>query len=162
MLKHKIEADSSDKRRDVQGRALLCGAVLSCLSVVLNQDTLPDLLQLIAAGVVTGLVGFVPSKLTRRSARAAAILYFCIGFAIGALAWTFKTSLWTGDSNARRVGHLPLDQVDRAWCILYDHYLALAAGAALLVFLVGELSRGILQVAGRASSLNGPADPFAH
>ena len=125
-------------------------------------ELLPDLFQLAAAGAVTGLVGLVLCKLTRRSARGAATFYFCAGFFIGGVAWTFKTSLWAGQSNARRIVHFPLDQTDRVWCYLYDHYLALATGAAVLTFLIGESSRGILQMARKASIQDGGSGISAH
>lgn len=162
MPQHKIESEAPDKRRVNQGRTVVWLAVLSVLPVILNMEILPDLFQLTAAGAVAGLVGFVLCKLTRRSARGAAIFYLWAGFFIGDIAWTFKTSLWAGESNARRIGHLPLDQTDKLWCYLYDHYLALAAGAAVSVFLLGELSRGILQMARRFLLQDGNADISAH
>ena len=57
---------------------------------------------------------------------------------MGVILWTLKTSIWAGESEARKLSHLPLGSAEGFWCFLYDHALALCFGVGALTVLVGE------------------------
>lgn len=104
-----------------------------------------ELVSVFAFGLTAAFVAFLVCRLMKCAPRNIADNYFCAGFALGVILWTFKTSMWAGESKFRQLSHFPLGLGDRAWCFLYDHLVALTIGAGVLVVVIGEGARRALR-----------------
>lgn len=104
----------------------------------MDQDWLRDLMLLCAFGLTCAFVAVIICRLLRCTPRNIADAYFCVGFGVGAIPWTFKTSMRAGESKVHQLNHWDLGPADKAWCFLYDHLFALSVGAGVLVVLLGE------------------------